>query len=208
MVRVGYFLLPSTLAYVFLGNVITSALYETGAFGPSEVTVTWAVLAAYALGMPASAVSRLLSSAFYAVRDTRTPARIAYIRVALSLGVGFALMFPLDRFAVGSLRLGATGLALGASLAAWTELTLLRRALRRAIGSTGVPAGRLARMLLAGVLGTLAGLSALWLLPPMHPWIIALGTLLPFGGVYLIATGALGVSQPLRDLRGGSGTAS
>ncbi len=208
MGRVGYFLIPSTLAYVFLGNVITSALYETGAFGPTEVQVTWAVLAAYALGMPASAVSRLLSSAFYALRDTRTPARIAYVRVVLSLGVGFALMFPLDRIEVGTLRLGATGLALGASLAAWTELVLLRRALRRSIGVFGIERGRLPRLCLAGALGTVAGVSALFLLPTLHPWGLALGTLIPFGGVYLGVTALLGVSQPLRELRGGSRSAT
>lgn len=204
MERVVYFLIPSALAYVFLGNVITSALYQTGAFGASEVRVTWAVLAGYAVGMPASAVSRLLSSAFYAVRDTRTPARIAYLRVVLSLGTGFALMLPLDRFAVGPLRLGAAGLALGASLAAWVELFLLRRALRRSIGAHGISGGRLLRMCAAGGLATGAGVSVLLLLPPLlHPWVLALGTLIPFGGVYLLTSALLGVSQPLRDFRSG-----
>ncbi len=208
MQRVTYFLIPSSLAYVFLGDVITSALYETGAFGASEVLVTWAVLAAYALGMPASAVSRLLSSAFYAVRNTRTPAHIAYVRVVLALGIGFALMFPLDRFAIGSLRLGATGLALGASLAAWVELFLLRRALRESIGPHGIGTERFLRLCAAGGLAVAAGMWALLLLPPLHPWVLALGTLLPFGGVYLLTTTLFGVSQPLRDLRSGSSSAS
>jgi len=207
MERIGYFLIPSALAYVFLGNVITSALYQTGAFGASEVRVTWAVLAGYAVGMPASAVSRLLSSAFYAVRDTRTPARIAYLRVVLSLGVGFAFMFPLDRLEVGPLRLGAVGLALGASLAAWVELFFLRRALRHSIGAHGIAGARLLRMCAAGGFGTGAGLLALLLLPPLHPWVLALGTLIPFGGVYLLTSALLGVSQSLPNFRSGSSAA-
>ena len=81
MRRVAYFLIPSARGYIAIGNIITSAIYQTGAFGEAEVRVTWAVLAAYAIGMPASALSRLLSSAFFAVRDTpharpgRVPAR-------------------------------------------------------------------------------------------------------------------------------------
>ena len=201
MHRVGYFLIPSTLAYIFLGGVITSALYETGEFGRSEVTVTWAVLAAYALGMPASAASRVLSSTFYALRDTRTPARIAYVRVVLSLGAGFALMFPMDGFTVDSLRLGASGLALGASIAAWTEFALLRRALQRSIGAHGMGGGRLVRLLLAGALGAGTGVLSLLIIPDVHPWLRALGTLVPFGSVYLMFTVLFGVSQPLRDLR-------
>jgi putative peptidoglycan lipid II flippase len=207
MLRVAYFLIPSALAYIFLGGVITSALYETGEFGGPEVMVTWVVLAAYAVGMPASAASRVLSSTFYALRDTRTPARIAYVRVVLSLGTGFLLMFPLDRLTVDSLRLGAAGLAMGASIAAWVEFALLRHRLRHSVGKVGMARGKLARLLLSGALGTGAGLLASQAIPDVHPWALALGTLLPFGLVYLFSTTLLGVSQPLQDLHLGSRSA-
>jgi putative peptidoglycan lipid II flippase len=219
-VRVAYFLIPSAVGYLFLGDVITAAVFQTGAFGQAEVLVTWGILAAYALGMPASAQSRLLSSAFYALRDTRTPARIAYLRVVLSLGVGATLMFPMDRIEVGPLRLGAAGLALGATVAAWTELFLLRRALRpklRAGSGAGAPdeggtgagirepsvhgGGDFSRLVLAAALAAAAGVGIHLVLPPgLHPWTVALGTLLPFGGVYLAATLALGVGRPLKSL--------
>ena len=61
--RVLYFLIPSTLAYVALGDVIVAALYETGEFGAVETLVTWGVLAAYAIGLPASVSSRVRSAA-------------------------------------------------------------------------------------------------------------------------------------------------
>jgi len=79
--RVSFFLVPSAVGYLLLGDVAVAALYETGAFGSAQSLATWGVLAAYSLGLPASASSRVLSSAFYALRDTRTPARIAYLRV-------------------------------------------------------------------------------------------------------------------------------
>jgi len=201
-VRVAYFLVPSTMGYLLLGDVVAAAIFQTGAFGTDEVLLTWAILAAYAVGMPASATSRVLSSAFYALRDTRTPARIAYIRVALSLGVGALLMFPMDRVAVGPLRMGAAGLALGASLAAWTELALLRRALRPSLGPSRMGGGVLSRLTVSAALAAAVGVGIHLLLPPVHPWVVALGTLVPFAGVYLGCTLALGVGQPLRSLLG------
>jgi len=198
---VAFFLVPSTAAYLLLGDVIVSALYETGAFGVDEVRVTWLILAAYAVGMGASATSRLLSSAFYALRDTRTPARIAYLRVGLALALGAALMLPLDRFRVGVLGLGAVGLAAGSAVAAWVELALLRRRLREQAGPELRLAGPvLPRLLAAALPAAGAGLGIHLLLPPLHPWIVAMGTLLPFGVIYLALTRLLGVSGPLDAL--------
>lgn len=190
--RVTYFLVPSTLACIALGDVIVAALYQTGQFGPEQSLVTWAVLGAYALGLPASASSRLLSSTFYALRDTATPARIAYLRVAVSAGVGIAFMLPADRIGFSSLRLGAAGLALGASVGAWLEYVLLRRSLTVRIGSHGPGPGPVTHVALAATLATAAGVAVQLLVPPAHPILIALETLLPFGVVYLAVAALLG----------------
>lgn len=199
--RVAFYLVPSTVGYLLLGDVIVSAVFETGAFAAAEVRVTWVILGAYALGMSASATSRLLSSAFYAVRDTRTPARLAYLRVSLALLIGGLLMFPLDRIRVGPLGLGAAGLALGSAVAAWVELGLLRKHLRDRVGQDLILAGPGLGRLVAAALGAGAvGLGLHLLLPPLHPWLIALGTLVPFLGVYLVATRLMGVSGPLDGL--------
>lgn len=196
--RVSYFLIPSALAYLALGDVVVAALFETGAFGPAQSLATWAVLGAYALGLAASASSRVLSSAFYALHDTRTPARIAYLRVAVSAGLGIALMFPLDGYGFAGLRLGAAGLALGASAGAWLEFVLLRRALGRAIGGHGPGSGPVARMTLAASLAAGAGVAIQLAAPPAHPLVVALETLIPFGVVYGVAAAALGLGFPLR----------
>ena len=193
----AWFLVPSTLGYLFLGDVIVAALYQTGAFGASETTVTHVVLAAYSLGLMASAASRMLSSAFYALRDTRTPARIAYLRVAVSLVVGASIMFPLDRFEIGGLHLGAAGLAVGSSVGAWLEYVLLRRSLSSVVGSHAPDRRRMGSIWLAGVLATAAGLGVRAILPELHPVWRATATLLPFGAVYLIGTRVLGVAMPL-----------
>jgi putative peptidoglycan lipid II flippase len=190
--RVAYFLVPSTLAYLALGDVMVAALFETGEFGPAESLVTWGVLAAYALGLPASGSSRVLSSAFYALRDTKTPARVAYLRVALSAGVGIALMFPADRLGFEGLRLGAAGLAMGASVGAWVEYALLRRALARRIGPHGAGGPSVARLALAAALAAASGAGLQLALPPAPPLLVAAETLVPFGVVFLVTAALLG----------------
>ncbi len=209
--RVTFFLVPAVLGYIALGDVVVAGLYQTGAFGQAEVLVAWAALGAYALGMGASAVSRLLSSSFYALEDTKTPARAAWIRVTLALAVGALLMFPFDRIPAGDgLRLGAMGLALGSALASWVELGILRRALTRRIGPHGMAPGTLGRLLIAGGFGVGAGWAALLLVPALpaamaHPVLTALIVLPALGLTYFGAALLLGVGEPLRALAGRSG---
>lgn len=199
--RVSYFLIPSALAYLALGDVVVAALYQTGAFGTAESLVTGAILAAYALGLPASGSSRVLSSGFYALRDTRTPARIAYLRVTVSAVLGVALMFPLDRVGFAGLRLGAMGLALAASAGAWLEYVLLRRALGRSVGPHGPGTEPIVRMTFAAAVAAAVGVGLQSALPPAHPAIVAVETLGAFGVVYLALAAALNVGTPLRRSR-------
>ena len=200
--RVSFFLIPSAIGYLLLGDVIVAALYETGAFGQAESLVTWSVLGAYSLGLPASASSRVLSSAFYALRDTKTPARIAYVRVAVSIAVGVALMIPLDGYGFSNLRLGAAGLAVGASAGAWLEYLLLRRALGTAIGTHGPGVAPIVRMTLAAAVAGAVGVGVQLVTPPAHPIFVAFETLLPFGVVYLGLAAVMGEPVRLRALRG------
>lgn len=196
--RVTYFLLPSAAACLLMGDVLVGALYQTGEFALAQTLVTWAVLGAYAVGLPASGSSRLLSSAFYALRDTKTPARIAYLRVVVSAAIGFALMLPADRYGFETLRVGAAGLALGASVGAWLEYGLLRISLARRIGRHGPGSGPVVRIALAAALATAAGVGVQLVVPPAHPALTALETLLPFGVVYLAVAALLGERMQLR----------
>jgi len=211
MERVAFFVVPSTVALLLFGREIVGIIYETGAFGPDQARVTWAVLAAYSLGLLASTRSRLLTSAFFALRDARTPARIAYLRVTVSAAVGVSLMFYFDGFASGAVRYGVVGLGLGATLGAWVEYVALRRALRHSIGSHRADLGRSLRVWSAAAGSALLGIGAMVGLPPASelgllwipgPVVHGLGTLLPFGVAYLGLTHLFGVSDPLRSALG------
>lgn len=211
--RIAFLIIPSALAYLVLGDLFIAALFQRGEFGPDATGATYVILAAYSLGLPASASSRTLSSAYYAVRDTRTPAVIATIRVVLSIAVGASLMFPLDRLAVGDLRLGAAGLAFGSAVGAWVEYVLLRRRLSQHLGSHGPRASRIARFFIAGLVAVAVGFAAKRLLgfssePGLLPELLgeasfwlnplaALGTGGAFGVTYLWMASLLGVGMPL-----------
>jgi putative peptidoglycan lipid II flippase len=196
-----YFLLPSGMAYLAFGDTIIRALLARGQFNEADILLVWAVLGVYTLGLPASALSRLLASVFFAQRNTRTPAAIAYARVFLSAVVGLLVMFPLDRAGVGGgLRLGAVGLALGATAGAWLEFLLLHRTLRRTAFIATSRNTNLVRVLIAGTAGAIAGATVERLLPPLHPWLHLFGVLLPFGGVYFGMTHLLHAADPLKEL--------
>lgn len=210
--KVLFWLVPSAAGYIFFGDEVTAFLriLPSGEFGAGDATAVGLVLGVFALGLPASGTSRVLSSTFFALGDTRTPARIAYARIAVSAVIGFALMYPLDRLTAGGFGMGAAGLAAGATAGAWLELRLLAGKVRDRLPGLTFGRGRLGRYLLAAAVASLVGLVPAFLLPPVHPLLSAAATLLPFGVTYLAVTEAMGVSPVrlrtlLRRLRGGGG---
>lgn len=165
--------LPSFLAYLLLGLPLVEGIFQLfgRGFGAAESRLVYLVLAAYSAGLPAATSARVLQAGFYARGDTRTPARIAALRVGVSLVVGLPLMFWLDRLRLadlrfvgvpgGNLRVGAVGLGLAASVAAWIELGALRHAARTRLPSLEWPAGAFLRFTLYAAAAALpAGLLA------------------------------------------------
>ena len=210
--KVLFWLVPSAAGYIVFGDEVTAFLriLPSGEFGAGDATAVGLVLGVFALGLPASGTSRVLSSTFFALGDTRTPARIAYARIAVSAVIGFALMYPLDRLTAGGFGMGAAGLAAGATAGAWLELRLLAGKARDRLPGLTFGRRRLGRYLLAAAVASLVGLVPELLLPPVHPLLSAAATLLPFGVTYLAVTEAMGVSPVrlrtlLRRVRGGGG---
>lgn len=203
LARARFFLLPSAVAYLVFGDALVAALLQRGDFGAQDSIIVGFVLAAYAVGLPASGASRTLSSAFYALSDTRTPAIVASVRVVIAIGIGASLMFPLDGYSVGPFGAGAVGLALGSALAAWVEYLWLRSALSRRIGAHGPGVGGLGRLVAACVLAALAavGARAGVTAAGADPLAIGVGTAAAFGFVYLAAAAGMGEGGALRGLR-------
>ncbi|HXU45770.1 MAG TPA: murein biosynthesis integral membrane protein MurJ [Thermoanaerobaculia bacterium] len=175
--RVAFFVIPTVAAFLLLGDLLVAALFQTGKFRADDSLYVAYLLAGSTVGLLAACLGRLYSSAFYALRDTRTPFRIAIARVALTAALGWLFAFPLRPYFVASLRalglpiphvgggelaLGGVGLTASAGIAAWIEFLLLRRALGRRIGKVALAASFQLRAWGAALAGGLAA----WALRP------------------------------------------
>src|SRR5437867_8931242 len=193
------------MAFVALGDVVAAALLQTGRFRREDSVYVWAILAGSAVGLLASTLGRLYSSTYYALRDTRTPLRYALVRVTLTTILGYVFAIPLPRWLGIPPLWGAAGLTASAGIAGWVEMLMLRRTLNARIGRTGLAAGYVAKLWTAATLGAAAAWAAKGVLPPMHPALIALFVLGPYGIVFFAAAFALRipeVSTALTRLRG------
>ncbi len=182
--RVAFFVIPAAFGCAALANEIIGALFQTGAFGADQTSIAGGVLAAYAIGLPALASTRLLASGHYALGDTKTPVRIAAVSVLLSATGAFLLMQ----------RFGVAGIALGTGIGAYANMLLNARALARRIG--GLLDTHTRRALWTTVLGaTPAALAGAWVAAAVRPfgvWATAIAAIAAFGVVYLGVTRALG----------------
>ncbi|MGC2696211.1 MAG: murein biosynthesis integral membrane protein MurJ [Candidatus Angelobacter sp.] len=193
--RVGFFVVPSALGFIALGDVIVAAIYQTGAFSHADAIKVWPILAGSGIGLVASTVGRLYSSAYYALRDTRTPVRFAIVRVILTTVLGYVCSRPLPRLLGVDPFWGAAGLTASAGFAAWVEFTLLRRGMNQKIGQTEFPGSYFARLWLAAVIAAVVGWGIKIGLHPRQPQIAAMSILGPYLAVYLGFTMLFGVEQ-------------
>ncbi len=204
--QIAWFVVPSAVAFVVLGDVVVAAIYRTGHFDAQAVTYVWSALAGSGVGLLAGTSGRLYSSAFYALRNTRTPLNFAVIRVALTLGLGYFFSKPLPHLLGIDPRWGVAGLTLSAGLAAWLEYSLLRRAMHQRIGVVDYPASRVLR-LWAGAIAAAVLCFLLHRHLPIHGHgsraaiLTAIAVLIPYGGLYVAFTVAMKVPIPGSLLR-------
>src|SRR5215471_3785896 len=193
--RIAFLVVPSAMAFLVLGDVITAVLYERGQFTHDDTMYVWGILAGSAVGLLASTLARLYASTYYALRDTRTPLRYATVRVVLTTGLGYLCAIPLPKWLGMDPHWGAAGLTASAGVAGWVEFALLRRSLNARIGETGVPASMLARLWASAAIGAAAG----WLLKPVvvpHGTLVAAIVVLgAYGLLYFAATYIMRVEE-------------
>jgi putative peptidoglycan lipid II flippase len=209
--RIAFYVVPSFIAFVLLGDVVIATLLQRGEFDRGDTLLVYLTLLGFSLGLVATTASRLLSSTFFALRDTKTPARYATLRVVISLTLAIVLMLQFERVTIGGWRtpeglfsdlriggapLGAVGLALGSGVGAWVEWYLLKRSLRSQIGPVGAGAGPLGRMFIAALAGAALAWGMRILLPDTLPTLIS-GVLVlgVYGVTYFAVAAALGLDQ-------------
>jgi putative peptidoglycan lipid II flippase len=193
--QIAYFVIPSAVAFALLGDVVIASIYRTGQFRHDDVMFVWAVLAGSAVGLLASTSGRLYSSAFYALRDTRTPLKFALIRVGLTLSLGYVCALPLPALLGISQRWGAAGLTLSAGVAGWLEFLLLRRALHIRIGAIESGRARIARLWTVATGAALVSVGLKLVLPFHNAILVGICVLLPYGAIYVGVTRWMGIES-------------
>lgn len=194
--RTALFVVPTVVGYILIGRIVVGAVFERGRFGADDTAYVHLLLGTYSLGLLASTATRLYSSAFYALHDTRNPARIAMLRVAVSGTIGAGLMFLMRDWSWHQLPTGAVALAVGASVGAWLEWWLLRRRLdHRVAGRLGVGARTLAGLFGAALIGAGAAWGVSLLLGGADALLRGAAALGAYGAVYFPVAAALGVPE-------------
>jgi putative peptidoglycan lipid II flippase len=193
--QIAFLVVPSAVGLIVLGDVVTGALYQSGEFTRAMTLYVWGILAGASVGLLPSTLGRLYSSAFYAMHDTRTPLRIALVRVSLGVVLGYVLALHLPGLLDLGAAWGAAGITLASGIAAGAEYLLLRGALARRIGVTGLPGDLVGRLWLAACLAGAAGWLVRSVLPPLHPIPAAVLVLGVFAIVYFGVGMALGVPE-------------
>jgi putative peptidoglycan lipid II flippase len=182
--RIAFFIVPSSMAFLALGDVIAAVLYQTGQFKHDAAIFVWGILAGSTVGLLASTLGRLYSSTYYALRDTRTPLRYAIVRVTLTTVLGYLCALPLPRALGIDPKWGVAGLTASAGIAGWIEFALLRRSLNRRIGRTGLSASYVVKLWIAALLAADIGWGFKLLLGEMHPIPLAAIVLGGYGVAY------------------------
>lgn len=112
---------PATIALIFLAVPLLSALFQYGEFTVRDVEMSARSLMAFASGLVAFMLIKILAPGFYARQDTRSPVKYGVIAMGVNTALVLILVWPLAH----------AGLALATSLAAFLNAGLLYFNLRK-----------------------------------------------------------------------------
>ena len=183
--QIAFLIVPSAIAFILLGDVISAFIYQSGQFGHSDAVYLWSVMAGSGIGLLATTMVQLYNAAFYSLLDTRTPLRFAIVRVSLTLLLGYLFAIPLPAILGIPQRWGVAGLTASAGISGWVEFTLLRWRMNARIGNTGLDRAMVAKLysiaILAGIVAFAVKLETAGLGPRPQGLIV-----IPvYGAIYL-----------------------
>ena len=172
--------LPATLALVVASGPIIGALYQGGEYSVEDAAMTGNILAILVTGLPAYVLVKVLTPAFYARKDVKTPVWIAMSVLAAGIVANFLLIPVLKIYSLATVT----------SASAWINFALLFGILyaRDQFRMPGWLVGRVARQLLAAVAmaGALYGVKAVagdLFFGGVLERVIGLGALVGIGGL-------------------------
>lgn len=193
--RIAFFIIPSAVAFIALGDVLAAILFESGRFTRHDSIWVWQVLAGSTVGLLASTWGRLYSSTFYALRDTRTPLKFALVRVILTSILGYFAALYLPRALGLDPKLGVAGLTATAGMAGWVEYFLLRRSMGKRIGPTSVSWRYTLKLWVSAAAAAGVAWAVKIPLSGTHTVIVAVLILAAYGIAFLVITTLIGIKE-------------
>jgi putative peptidoglycan lipid II flippase len=193
--RIAFFIIPSAVAFIALGDVLARILFQSGRFTHLDSIWVWQVLAGSTVGLLASTWGRLYSSTFYALRDTRTPLKFALIRVILTSMLGYFAALYLPKMLGLDPKLGVAGLTATAGIAGWVEYFLLRRSMGARIGRTSVSWRYTLKLWLSAAAAAGVAWGVKLFLAERHTIIVAVLILAAYGLAFLAITTLIGIKE-------------
>ena len=211
--RMAFFMVPSAFALFCMGDALSGLLFQHGRFTAADSRFAWYLLVGASVGLWAQASGRLYSSAFYALKDTRTPLRFSVLRVALTAATGATAVYLAKEQNLPS-EAAAMVLTSASGAVAWVEYLMLKRALQRKADLPVIRIFSLRKIVIAAVLSVVAVVSMKMLLtsrcgvqpraleewagqfltaPNLNPKVLGALSVAVFGLTYAAATFAMKV---------------
>jgi putative peptidoglycan lipid II flippase len=195
-----YLTLPAAVGLIWLREPLIRAIFEGGEFDAWSTQATAWALIFYALGLVSHALVEIVTRAFYALHDTRTPVAVGITAMLANIALSVGLMAFFRE--LGWMPHG--GLALANSLATTGETAGLLYLINRRLGGLG--GRRLGAAMWRMGLGCLAMMASLaatsGLLPGAPAWLVSASSIMVGGGFYTLTTLLLGSEEPLALVRG------
>ncbi len=194
----AFLTLPAAAALVVMPEFLVGGLFERGAFAASDTQATGMALRMFAFGLPAFVLIKVLTPAFFARENTKTPMLYAGMSAIINLVLGYILFKTL----------GFWGLAVATSFAGWVNVFFLTRTLLRN-GNFAPDTRLLSRLPRIALASVLMGAAVWWLAQYFTPMLdhgllknyLLLGLVSGVGFV-LYALAALGLgAYGLKDIR-------
>lgn len=160
--KISFYVVPSLCAFIFLGDILVAALFQTGEFTEKNTHVVWAVLIGSSVGLLASTVGRLYSSTFFSLKDTKTALNFALVRIFFTTLLGYFFAFHLAPFFSHDPVYATAGLTASAGISGWIEFYLLRKKLNTIIGKTGIQWAYQLRLWCSALIASFTGLFLKW----------------------------------------------
>lgn len=133
---------PAAVALATVPAAFVGPIYDRGQFAENQALMPVSMaLAAFALGLPAYVLVKVLQAGYFARENTKSPMKIAAVTVTVN-AVASLLLFPV---------VGFIGIAFATSLAGWVNVILLLIGLRGSVGLTPRRKSQLSRILLASL---------------------------------------------------------